>query len=156
MKRLSEIAKQGKIDENASLTDRQSIIINAPIESVWNHLINIDQWPNWNKNITNVSTSNLKDENRFLWTHAGKKFDSKLAKVSEPSTLSWTGKSGWVKAIHLWTLDKTDENQTVVSVEESLQGFLLFMFMSHRKLHTNLIYWLNELKKVAESESTLA
>lgn len=155
MKRLSQIAKEGKIDEDASLTDRQSIIINAPIDEVWQYLIDVEKWPNWNTDIQWVKMDSNSEGGQFTWNVNGKNIQSKIENASKPNTLSWVGKSGWVKSIFLWTLDEIDENQTVVSVEESLQGFMLFLFMNHQKLHSNLLHWLDCLKEVADPESTL-
>ncbi len=154
MNSFKKYAEEGRIDENADLTDRQSIVINAPIEEVWSYIHDVEQWPHWNKNISNV---NVKESGRqFSWSYDGRKFNSTLMKDDKPSSLAWIGSSGWIKSIYAWSLDSTDTNQTVVSVEECYKGFLLFLFMGHRKVHSNLLSWLNQLKQVAEKSTEKA
>ena len=148
MKRLAKYAEQGRIDERADITDRQSIIINAPIEMVWDKLTDVKHWPDWNEHINETSVS---DENKaFSWNYDGRKFDSTFTKMDQPFSLAWLSKSGWIKSVFAWTLDKTDEKQTVITVEECYDGFLLFLFMNHNKAHSNLLNWLDQLKQVAE------
>ncbi len=151
MKNFKKFAKEGRIDENADLTDRQSIVINAPIENVWSHIHDIEKWSDWNKNISHV-TANA-DGKGFSWRYDGRKFQSTFMKDEKPSSLSWVGSSGWIRSIYVWSLDPTDKNQTVVSVEECYKGFLLFLFMGHRKVHSNLLSWLGQLKQVAEQST---
>lgn len=151
MKNFKKYAEEGRIDENADLTDRQSIVINAPIDEVWSYIQNVENWPNWNKNISSV---NLKGAgSQFSWRYNGRKFHSTFMRNDKPSSLAWIGSSGWIKSIYAWSLDPTDENQTVVSVEECYKGFLLFLFMGHRKIHSNLLSWLDQLKQVAEKST---
>lgn len=154
MEKFIKYAEQGTIDQNADLTDRQSIIINASIDIVWDLLVNVPDWSNWNSHISNSSLS--EDGKNFTWSYDGRKFKSNFVRMNKPSSLTWIGKSGWIKSIYAWTLDRTDENQTVISVEEGYKGFLLFLFMNHRKVHSNLLSWLDQLKKVAEEKSEVA
>ena len=153
MKDLSRIAKEGRINEDASLTDRQSIIINAPIEKVWNCLVGTETWPSWNDQIQWVKVSD-DDPYTFTWHQNGRTLTASFQYMKAPYGLSWTAQTRLVKAIYLWNLDPTDENQTVATVSQSYQGVLLFMFMNHRKMHSDLLRWLDRLKQVAEPAST--
>ncbi len=155
MKKLEKIAKQGKIDEDASLTDRQSIIINAPIQAVWNTITSVSRWSEWNEHVTEIEGNPTSVGESFSWVHHGKKIQSTLEVSTAPSLFVFVGKAGFAKSIYLWSLDKTDENQTVVTIEQSLKGFLLFLFMNHGTLHQNLLNWLDQLKVACEKESAL-
>ena len=126
MNRFKKYAKEGRIDEHADLTDRQSIVINAPIEEVWSYIYNIEKWAEWNEHISGVTVK--KAEKQFSCRYDGRKFQSTIMKEDKPSSLAWIGISGWIKSIYAWSLDSTDTNQTVVSVEECYKGFLLFLF----------------------------
>ncbi|MBV6644005.1 MAG: SRPBCC family protein [Cyclobacteriaceae bacterium] len=148
MNRLIDLAQEGKINENASVRDRQSIIINAPIEKVWDILVDVSKWPEWNGDI--ASTEQHQD-GTFTWHLGGTKIRSTFASKTKPTLLSWTGKALMVKAIHVWSLEKTDEDQTIVSAEESIQG-LMTIIIGHRRLHSNLINWLTQLKKKSEGD----
>jgi len=154
MKSFKKFAAEGRIDENADLTDRQSIVINAPITEVWSYIHDVEKWPEWNQNISDVVLKS--DQQEFYWRFDGRKFQSTFMKDDPPSALAWIGKSGWIKSIFAWSLDPTDEDQTVVSVEECYKGFLLFIFMGHQKVHSNLLSWLGQLKQVAEKSTVSA
>ncbi|HHP7240761.1 MAG TPA: SRPBCC family protein [Cyclobacteriaceae bacterium] len=147
---LLNIAKKGKVNPDASLHDQQEIIIYAPIDKVWKILTNVNEWPQWNKDISDTKPGQLKVGERFKWKINNITVNSEIALVEEPHTWSWKGEMLWHKAIHLWKLIKLDESQTAVMVEESMQGFMVTLFMSHYKLHKVLIDWLERLKTKAE------
>ena len=73
IKHLQELAQQGKIDENSSLTDRQSIIINRPIGEVYRLIAAITNWPEWNKEVKWVKGGINKGGDSFNWSLNGKK-----------------------------------------------------------------------------------
>ena len=146
MKELEQIAQEGRIDENSSLTDRQSIIINVSIQEVWNKLTAIDQWPEWNKDIKWAKGVAKKQGDVFSWNHHGKNYQSILEVAKAPHLFTFVAKSGLIKSIFSWTLDETDENQTVISMEQSSKGFMLFLFMNHGKVHYDMLHWLEQLR----------
>lgn len=150
MKVLAPLAESGRINSDASLRDSQSIIINAPIDKVWDILADMESWPEWNENIKSVSVPAFKEGQQFKWSINGSKINSTIRKIQAPEVLSWTGSAMGMKAIHVWTLEDAGDNQTIVSTEESLQGFFT-LFFSHQKLHDTLLSWLNRLKQRAES-----
>ena len=151
MKNLEAKAKEGRINENASIRDRQSIIINAPVEKVWDILTDIEQWPKWNKEIKSANCSSPVAEGvKFEWHVRLTTFQSSFQAVNEPTLLSWTGKSKLMKSIFVWNLEASDQ-QTIVTVEESIEGFVIPIFNNHSKLHDILIDWLSALKCKSES-----
>ncbi len=156
MKNLQEIARQGRIDEEASLTDRQSIIINCPIEEVWTKIIDVANWSSWNEQITDVDGDPKKPGDSFSWRYHGKKLNSTIEYVNTHNAIAIVGKSGFAKSIYLFTLDKTEETQTIVTLEQSVKGFLSFLFINHGGLHHSLLDWLDALRNACEKQSSLA
>ena len=151
MKNLEAKAKEGRINENASIRDRQSIIINAPIEKVWDILTAVEQWPTWNKEIKSANCPSPVSEGvKFDWHIRLTTFQSYFQAVNKPTLLSWTGKSNFMKSIFVWNLEASDQ-QTIVTVEESIEGFVIPLFNNHSKLHDILIDWLNALKRKSEA-----
>ncbi|MEQ9405016.1 MAG: SRPBCC family protein [Cyclobacteriaceae bacterium] len=151
MKKLETLAKEGKINENASIKDGHSIIINAPINKVWGVLTDLEKWPNWNPVIKNVSTGGKPEKGmNFKWTFDGTKYSSQIQAIKEPETLAWTGKSSWIKSIHVWQLE-SDDNQTIASLSTSLQSTFAVLVNKHQKVYNDLIGWLECLKNTAES-----
>lgn len=149
MKTLVPLAESGKINPEASIRDRQSIIINASIAKIWTILTDIKKWPDWNPAIKSTEIHAFEVGAIFKWNLGGSGLTSTIRSIKEPEVLSWTGSGMGMKAIHVWKLEKTEEDQTVVTTEESLQGFLT-LFFSHQKLHSTLITWLDRLKAAAE------
>lgn len=149
MKILAPLAENGRINPDASIRDSQSVIINAPIQKVWEVLIDMPRWPEWNGDIKSVKVDEVKDGAEFRWTLNGSTLTSTIRKVQAPELLSWTGSTKGIKAIQVWRLEDSGDNQTIVSTEESLQGFLT-LFFSHQKLHTTLLKWLERLKQRVE------
>lgn len=149
MKALEKQAKEGKINENASIRDRQSAIINARIDKVWGLLVDVNNWSSWNPEISKVNCPKVEEDAEFEWSVRHTHFQSKFQIVNEPETLTWVGKSKLVKAIFVWNLEASDE-QTVLTVEESIEGFVVPIFNNHSKLHGILMDWLEALKQKAE------
>lgn len=148
MKFLNPLAKEGKINKDAHITDRQSIIINCPIERVWELMVNVQQWPEWNHDIKVDKFTTTESEEPFKWQIKGQSIRSTFQKVDPPYTLSWTSKSQLFKAVNVWKLERAGD-QTIVSAEESIQGLSAFFF-GHQKLHNTLLTWLSRLKMKAE------
>lgn len=148
MKYLNPLAKEGKINKDANIMDRQSIIINSPIEKVWELLVNVKEWPEWNHDIKVDKYTTTKNEEPFKWQIKGQSIKSSFQKVDPPFTLAWTSRSQMFKAVNVWKLERAGD-QTIVSAEESIQGLSAFFF-GHQKLHNTLLTWLSRLKYKAE------
>lgn len=151
MKKLYSLAKKGEINEKAPVIDKQEIMINAPIEKVWEILANIGDWPDWYTGVTIAKKPGKYEEGQtFHWKQDGIRIKSRLAKIEQPTTLAWTGSAFWINAVHVWQLREIEKSKTKVTVAESLQGFLVSRFMTEEKLHKILDLWLNLLKIRAE------
>ncbi len=150
MKELEKRAKGGKINEDASIRDRQSLIINAPILKVWDTLTDVNNWPSWNKEIKAAKCDKIEAGAAFDWTIRHTHFASKFQVVDAPTLLTWTGKSKLVKSIFVWNLEASDQ-QTIVTVEESVEGFILPIFSNQSRLHDILVGWIEALKIKAEN-----
>lgn len=146
------LAKEGKINDNASIKDQHSIIINASVEQVWDILVDISHWTDWNNQVKNVELvdSNLTVGSQFKWTIGRMKSSSEIQLLDKPNTLSWTGKSNFVKRIYVWSLEK-DDDQTIATVSTSLQGLFTVWVENHRSVYNELLHWLESLKHKAEN-----
>ncbi len=149
MKTLEKFAKEGRINEDASIRDRQSVIINARIEKVWDILIDVANWPQWYSEVKKAKCGTVDAGESFEWTVKATNLKSIFQIVDTPTQLAWTGKSKFVKAIHVWTLEASDD-QTIVTVEESIEGFLIPVFNRNSKIHDSLLSWLSALKIESE------
>lgn len=152
MNSLNALAVEGKINENASIRDQHSTIINAPIEKVWAILSDLENWPNWNSDVKKIELSGKVEEGaKFQWTIGRLKANSQIQHLHAPNTLTWTGKTNWVKRIYVWSLEP-DDKKTIVTVSTSLQGFLTVLVENHQRVYNELLNWLETLKNKAEGE----
>ena len=149
MKTLDAQAKEGKINVNAGIRDRQSVIINASIERVWEVLTNVDGWSEWYDEIESASCDKVRIGASFEWVTKSAHLHSVFRLVNEPTQLAWTGKSKIAKSIYVWNLEVADD-QTIVTVEKSSEGFLISVFNRQSKIHDDLLAWIGALKEESE------
>jgi len=150
MKRLKPLAESGNINRDASIRDSQAIIINEHIDKVWEILTHIEDWPKWNEDIKSVDGAKLEVGSKFSWVLGGIHITSTVRKIESPELLTWTGTALGIKAIHVWKLEESD-GQTIVSTEESVEGFRTLLY-NHQKLHSTLLNWLARLKQRVENQ----
>ena len=112
------------IDTNAPVFARREIIIEAPIEKVWNIQTGIDRWSEWQPDVTSAKLDgDLKAGTIFRWKAKGLSIVSTLHTVEPNRRIGWTGNSLGMSAIHNWTFE-AQGNVTRVVTEESLNGWL--------------------------------
>ncbi|MBI3218957.1 MAG: SRPBCC family protein [Bacteroidetes bacterium] len=140
------------INENAPVKCSKSIRIAASPEKVWQVLTTIDQWANWQTEISKPKLNGKLEANTtFKWKTGGAKIFSTLHTVVPHRQFGWTGKTFGMYAIHNWTLHQEGEF-TIVSVDESMQGFLAGLFKKsfNKNLAKGMQTWLELLKKECE------
>lgn len=146
-----DLARSGKIREDAPVKASLEITIHAPVEKVWRVLTDVSNWPTWQADITAAEIAGpLREGTVFSWTAGGTRIQSRIALVQPYEQFAWTGKAYMAKAVHVWKLERLSGDQTIVKTEESMQGFLLTLFYSSRKLEESDRRWLDRLKLAAE------
>lgn len=145
-----ELARSGEIRENAPVKASLEITIHAPVEKVWTVLTDVNNWPKWQPDISEAKMAGpLEAGTTFSWT-AGTHIKSRIALVQPNEQFAWTGTAYWVKAIHVWKLQRLPGDQTRVTTSESMSGFMLTLFYSSKKLQQDDQHWLDRLKSAAE------
>ena len=142
------------INPNAPVISTGQIQINAPLSAVWETLTNINNWPAWQKNITEtVVHGNIQEGTAFDWKAGGLSFKSKIHTSIPQSGFGWTGTTFGASAIHNWTFEARG-NTTIVKVQESLQGVFpkLFRGSFQKNLNAGVVTSLKELKAAAEAK----
>lgn len=147
---LSQLAKEGRINDQASLRDRQAIIINAPIAHVWSILSDISSWPDWNPRITKTIVDEVKVGSTFSWHLNRNTLLSTISAIKPMALFSFISTLGGSKSIQVWSLEKSGDTQTIVTLEMSMQG-IRTIFYGHQKLNQTLLDWIERLKKKAET-----
>ncbi|WP_420578476.1 SRPBCC family protein [Ekhidna sp.] len=151
MKKLNALAQKGQINENASIRDSHSTIINADINKVWDILVNLKDWPNWMQDVKKVTVegSEIGEGTVFKWVQGRAHGISEIQAFKKPNTFAWTSKASMVKRIYVWSLE-SDEGQTIATVSASFQGVMVVLAQNHQKVYNELLNWLEALKNKAE------
>jgi len=149
-----QLAREGKIRESASVKASVEIAIHASAEKVWRVLTDVNDWPKWQPDISATDIHGpLEAGTRFSWTTGGTRIESRIALVEPTAQFAWTGKAFGAKAIHVWKLQRLSGDQTLVKTDESMDGFLLKIFYSSKKLAESDRRWLDRLKAASERPS---
>lgn len=149
--RQAALAAAGQIDTSAPLQTTQQITINAPPARVWQVLSNISAWPGWAPAITATNVGREDVGDNFYWTTGGMTINSVIQAMTPDQMLSWTGHVLNFHAIHVWVLSPQPDGGTIVTVRESVSGFMIGYFYSNAQLQHDDANWLSALKKAAET-----
>jgi uncharacterized protein YndB with AHSA1/START domain len=143
------------IDTKASLQAQKELLINAPIERVWQILTTINAWATWQNDVANAHLEGrLKAGTRFVWKAGGMNITSILQEVEENKIISWTGVAFGTYAVHVWEFQKIGDTTRVIT-RESLAGWLPAMIKIFKPtfLEDSLKKVLESLKNCAENNA---
>ncbi|MGD8426952.1 MAG: SRPBCC family protein [Balneolaceae bacterium] len=150
MKSDKELAAGGQIRSSASITASAEMVIHAGISQIWELITDFNCWPMWMEDVSKVSfKGNLSPGNTFRWKTNGLKITSELQLVEPETRLAWTGKALGTRAIHVWEFKTLDNQTTLVSTRESMEGLFIRIFYSSEKLEETLMNGLRDLKLAA-------
>ncbi|MDX2250000.1 MAG: SRPBCC family protein [Bacteroidia bacterium] len=141
-----------KVNPQAPVFQEAKIQIQVSPEKVWFVLTQINNWSNWNSKITRSEISEKPAAGvKFRWTVNGAKIKSVLHTVETNKTFGWSGVTFGGSAIHNWYLESKNGG-TQVSVEESMEGWLVALFKSkmNHDLKKDMVFWLERLKYECE------
>ncbi len=140
------------INEKAPVKCRKEVTINAPVDKVWRLLTSIDNWPNWNPEVSFAKSSGpLVPGTTFDWKTGGTKIHSTLHTVNEAIEFGWTGKVMGIFAIHNWTFERKGHFTKVV-VEESMEGLMASLLRGsfNKTLEKGMMAWLEAMQQACE------
>lgn len=150
---LNRLASTGSIHDTAPVTASLQIQIAAPPAKVWALLVNAPSWPAWQKQIESVTPAQpLADGARFSWRTGGMAIHSQVHLFEPEHRLAWTGTAWTAKAIHVWELEPAANNQTLLTMKESMDGPWMAKMYSSEKLTEADTEWLSALKETAEEK----
>ena len=144
-----------QIDQHAPVIARQDILVNAPLERLWDIHTTVRGWRAWQSEITTLQSSaeRLAAGVTFDWSTSGIDIHTTVYRVNEASheTL-WGGPAQGITAIHRWRFT-AEVGGTRVRTEESWDGEAIRQDVPsmQRALDASLVAWLERLKARAES-----
>jgi uncharacterized protein YndB with AHSA1/START domain len=143
------------INKDAPVITRDEILIEAPIETIWEIQTNVADWPSWQPDVDGAQAEGqLEVGSVFRWQTAGLDITSTVEEIDPPRRIAWGGPAQGIVAVHVWTLEPQDDGVLVRTAEswegdpvtaqvETLQG----------ALDASLRAWLENLKRTAEERS---
>jgi hypothetical protein len=145
----------------ATLFAHNEVFIKASCTTVWRHLVDAQNWPNWYPNAQDVKIANnrsgaLQQDSIFEWSTFSLPITSIVHEFVPNSRLAWFGKSKGLDAVfyHTWYLVPTPDGCQMIT-EEVVQGpgAVAFRDKDPSALHRGHEVWLNGLKQASESQS---
>lgn len=147
----AEYAQKGRIDEKAAIKASGEITINAPIEHVWNVLVDLSSWPKSDPNFSDVRLeSTVSVGAKASFKIKGFPIRGTFAVVSPNQELTWVGTSLWTKAIDRHLVEARSNEATRLYLEESLSGILVPLMFSSARLLRQHQDWLAAIRKFVE------
>lgn len=142
-----------KVDVNATLVARKEVVVDAPVERVWEVQADIEAWPVWQEDVSEARLEGeLERGTRFVWKAMGMKIVSRLESVEKNKEIGWSGKALGMQARHVWRFERMGAKTKVVT-EESMSGWLvkLLKLVDHKFLEKSLTKSVETLKDHVET-----
>ncbi|MGP2438643.1 SRPBCC family protein [Streptomyces sp. JW3] len=148
------------VDQSAPVVSRASVLIKAPLKTVWNLHTDIDAWSAWIPEITPAAKQTpgpLRPGSVFTWSPQNMKVTSTVTEVRRLRCTAWGAPVGGIDGIHLFTfkpvkggvLATTEESWSGAPVEADVPG-------NQAALDAGLTDWMNRLKATAETRTACA
>lgn len=135
-------------------TDKTTRIMASP-ERVWQAMSQIDQWANWQPDISKAKLNGpLQPGSTFDWNANGMGIHSTLHTVTPQKAIGWSGEAFGGSSVHNWFLEPLADGTTEVRVEESREGWMVSVLgpVLQKNLDKATDRWLQALREVAEAK----
>jgi len=142
-----------EVNRKAPAVGVADAFIQAPNETVWGILSDLENWPKWNKSVSRIQVSGpIQVGTSFAWVGGGSRIVSRLEEVDPPKRIAWSGKTFGIQAMHVWELEEKGRG-TQVHTEESFEGLVarLLRGFARKTLAKALDQGISSLKAEAES-----
>lgn len=148
---------EGFDPERANLFSHNELVIDAPCEKVWSHIVDAAKWPEWYPNAKDVVLLNgakvLEHSTTWRWTTFGLVIESKLHEYVPYSRLGWYGYAPGTRPVfyHTWYLTPQGDKCRVVTDEVGMGEDAAHLRATDESLmHRGHDLWLAALKWVSE------
>jgi uncharacterized protein YndB with AHSA1/START domain len=149
---LGLLALPAALAASALPNSTATISIDAPLERIWQLMVDVDSWPRWNPAVGSAKLKgSLAVGATFRWKNDGFTVMSTFRTIEPMKHLVWTGKAFGTTALHSWDFQSSDTG-VIVRTSETFGGWLprLMPDMLQRSLDAALPEWVAKLKAAAE------
>jgi hypothetical protein len=112
--------------DRADLFAHNDIVVNAPADVIWNHLVRASAWPSWCSNasdvVVNAPSGMLGPGVTFDWVTFGASIHSTVHEFEPGNRIGWYGNASQWQAYHTWLLMPRPDGSTYVVMEETGDG----------------------------------
>jgi uncharacterized protein YndB with AHSA1/START domain len=116
--------REPAIRSDAPVVSAYEVVMDAPIERVWDVLTAIERWPAWNPDVKSVSMDGpVERGSSFRWKAGPGTITSLVEHVERPHVVAWSGRTLGIRAVHVWRLESR-EGGTLARTEESYDGLV--------------------------------
>ena len=142
----------------ADLFAHNELVIHAPCERVWQHIIDATKWPEWYPNAKAVQIMNgtvLGQGSVFRWTTFGLPIESKVNEFVPYRRMGWYGYAPGTDPsfYHTWFLTPTSDGCSVVTDEVGIGKDAAHLRETDESLmHRGHDLWLATLKWMSEGK----
>lgn len=137
---------------NAPVVVSLDIVIDAPLQRLWQLHTDVNAWPSWQSDITSASAEGpLVPGAVFHWSTFGLDIASTVQEVEPGVRILWGGPAHGITGLHLWTF-REEDGVVHVHTEESWDGEPVRADVEGMRaaLEASLTSWLGRLKETAE------
>ena len=131
------------------------IVVNAPIQRVWDIETDVDNWSNWNSDIESMEVKgDIGVGTVFVWKAGGITIESTITEYVPNTRIAWKGKTFGIDAYHIW--DFTERGDTTnISTEEKFTGIIPWLLPGTMRAQIDkaLKHGVQALKHAAENTS---
>ena len=145
------------VDKKAPVVSRASVLIKAPLTTVWKLHTDIDAWAAWIPEITPARKKTpgpLRPGSVFEWSPQNMKVTSTVTSVQRMRCTAWAAPVNGIDGVHLFTF-KPVRGGVLATTEESWAGHPVEADIpgNQAALDAGLNDWVNRLKSTAETKS---
>jgi Polyketide cyclase / dehydrase and lipid transport len=140
------------VDKSAPVLAHHEVEIRAPLDTVWQLHIDVNNWPSWQEAITEAHIDGpFEPGNSFDWSSYGFGVTSQIYEVSDQDRTLWGGTAGGITGVHEWLFAETGGGVRVTT-NESFAGDPVTADAAgmQGQLDASLVAWLDYLRSAAE------
>jgi hypothetical protein len=117
-----------EINDQAPAIGMAEAIVAAPVDTVWEVLRDLPNWPSWNRSVSKLEQQgDIRPGTSFVWVAGGSTIRSRIEEIERPRRIVWTGRTLGIRAVHVWEFEATPDG-TRVRTRESFEGLIVRCF----------------------------